>query len=343
MRRNSPWRVRSLLFVLALGILLPMTLLVVYLINHQYTQGQRQAENEALRLAQLTADTAQTFLEDARGVLKTLAQRPQMVAKATGSSPDCDPIFSSFKEFYPQLSNMSLSTPEGFLVCSSLAQPGNKPLPVADMAWFKQVYERQRFVVGPILYGPINKSWISVLAEPVRDAGGTMVGALQTPIDLLKFRLMPAAEKLPPQIFIVIFDSQGTILARSREATRFVGSNVLAQSRIVALALERKQGTAMSSGIEQETRFYGFTPVSGTDWTVLAGIDADYALAGARKSALTGALVGGGLVLLVLGLAVVLSRRIANPILAVSEAAQKVGAGQLALREIGRASCRERV
>jgi hypothetical protein len=53
---------------------------------------------------------------------------------------------------------MSLSTPAGVLVCSSLPQPDNRPLPVAHMAWFQQVYQRQEFVVGPIVYGPINKN-----------------------------------------------------------------------------------------------------------------------------------------------------------------------------------------
>jgi diguanylate cyclase (GGDEF)-like protein/PAS domain S-box-containing protein len=332
MRQRLPWRVRSLLYLLAAGILVPMVVLQAYLIHHQYDQGQRQAEAEALRLAELTADTAKNFIEDARGVLQTLARRPQMLAKATGAGRDCDPVFASFKEFYPQLSNMSLSTPAGFLVCSSLAQPGDQPLPVAHMDWFKEVYARQEFVVGRIVYGPINSNWISVLAEPVRDASGAMVGALQTPIDLLKFRLVPAAEKLPPEIFIVIFDSEGNILARSRDAERFVGTNQLAHSRIMGVALAQKQGTAKSYGIEGIPRFYGFAPVPGTDWTVLTGINADYAEAGAQQNAQTSMLVGGALALLVLGLVLLLSRLIARPLLQVSHAATQVGAGQLSLR-----------
>ena len=147
-----------------------------------------------------------------------------------------------------------------------------------------------------------------------------------------RFRLVPAAEKLPRQILLVIFDSQGNILARSRDAERFVGTNVLGQSEIVTLAVTRKRGTAESAGIERVHRFYGFTPVAGTDWTVLAGIDADYALADARENAITSAMVGGGIVLLVLVLALLLSRRIARPILTVSSAARQVGEGQFNLR-----------
>lgn len=327
MPQEVRWSVRSLLYLLAASLLVPMALLQVYLINHQYAQDQRQAETEALRLAQLTADSVETFIHDSRHVLETLARRPQMVAKATSANAACDPIFGSFKEFFPQLSNMSLSTPAGFLVCSSLPQPGGKPLPVSHMDWFKQVYARQQFVVGPIVYGPINKNWISVLAAPVRDAGGRMVGALQTPIDLLKFRLMPTAGKLPPEIDIVIFDQHGTVVARSRNAERYVGIRWFADTEILTLTQTRQQGAFKSSGEDRPDRFFGFSRVADTDWTVLAGIDADYALAGARHNAQTSALVGATLVVLTLGMALWMGRRIARPMQSVHEAARQVGMG----------------
>lgn len=324
--------VRGLLYLLAGAVILPMAMLLSYNVWQQYHTGRVLAQAEALRLAQLTADTAETFIKDARGVLTTLARRPQMLAKIANPEQPCDEIFPTFKEFYPQLSNMSLSTPAGVLVCSSLPQPGNRPLPVAHMAWFQQVYQRQDFVVGPIVYGPINKNWISVLAEPVRDGSGKMVGALQTPIDLLKFRLMPAAERLPPQIFIFIVDIQGNVIARSREAESYVGRNLLDKSEILRIAVKQRQGTAQSMGIERIPRFYGFTPVAGTDWIAIVGIDVDYALAGVTRSAQASALAAAGIVVLVLLLAVALSRRIARPIQAVSLAARQAGAGGLDVR-----------
>jgi diguanylate cyclase (GGDEF)-like protein/PAS domain S-box-containing protein len=332
LRLRPAWTVRGLLYLLAAGVIAPMAMLLSYNVWQQYENGRALAQAEALRLAQLTADTAETFIKDARAVLTTLARRPQMLAKAANPGQSCDEIFPTFKEFYPQLSNMSLSTPAGFLVCSSLPQPGNQPLPVAHMAWFQQVYQRQDFVVGPIVYGPINKNWISVLAEPVRDGSGRMVGALQSPIDLLKFRLMPAAERLPPQIFIFIVDSQGTVIARSREAENYVGRNLLDKSEILRIAVKQRQGTAQSMGLERIPRFYGFTPVAGTDWIAIVGIDADYALAGATHSAQASALAAAGIVVLVLLLAMALSRRIAQPIHAVSVAARRASGGGLDVR-----------
>lgn len=330
MRHTAQWSLRSLLYALSAAVFIPMALLVGLNNARLYEVGQDVAEAEALRLAQLTADTTETFVQDAREVLATLARRPQMLVTLAGG--ECDPIFPSFKDFYPQLSNMSLSNPDGFLICSSLPQPGGKPLPVADMAWFQQVYSRQEFVVGPILFGPINRNWISVLAEPVRNAEGTMIGALQTPIDLLRFRLLPAAERLPPEIVITIFDRSGMIVARSRDPEGHVGTNASATYPIMAIAAAQDHGTAEAADVEGVMRFYGFTPIQGTDWIAVAGIEADYALAEARRSTITSILIAAPIMLLVFLLAIWLSRRIGDPIKQVSEAARLAGDGRLDTR-----------
>jgi diguanylate cyclase (GGDEF)-like protein/PAS domain S-box-containing protein len=326
MWHSGRWSLRSLLYTLSAAVFIPMALLVGLNIAHLYESGQDLAEAEALRLARLTAYTTETFILDARQVLATMARRPQIAAALAGGQ--CDPIFASFKDFYPQLSNMSLSNPAGFLICSSLPQPDGKPLPVAHMAWFQQVYERQEFVVGPILFGPINRNWISVLSEPVRSADGKMIGALQTPIDLLRFRLLPAVDQLPPEILITIFDTDGNIVARSRDPEGFVGRNVSMEYEILEIAITQHEGTADAVDSEGVPRFYGFTPIEGTNWIAVAGVDADYALAGARRNAL----IGAPIMALVFLFAIWLSRRIGQPIQQVSEAARLAGSGQLDTR-----------
>lgn len=72
---------------------------------------------------------------------------------------------------------------------------------------FTQVHRPQAFTVGPIYRGPVTKRPVSVLAQSVFDPSGKMIGTLQTLIDLLKFRLIPAADKLPSSTIISIFDS----------------------------------------------------------------------------------------------------------------------------------------
>ncbi|MDX5445812.1 MAG: EAL domain-containing protein [Zoogloeaceae bacterium] len=330
MRSLRRWTLRSLLYALSAAILLPLALLVGFNIVRLYDAGRDAAQEKALRLADLTADTTETFIRDAHEVLQLLARRPQMAAAIRGG--ECDPIFKTFKEFYPQLTNISLSIPAGYLICSARAQPDDKPLPVADQEWFKQVYAREDFVVGPILFGPINRGWISVLAEPVRDSDGQMIGAVQTPIDLLRFRLVPAADKLPDHILITILDREGRIVASSRDAGNSIGRSVPPDFPPLALIHTKPEGVTEGTDENGVRHFYAFSPILGTDWIAVAGVDAEHALADARRSAFTSALLGLPIILLVWLFALWLTRRIQSPIERVTAAARAGAQGQLDIR-----------
>lgn len=318
--RWSNWSLRALLYLLTASVLLPCAALLAYSVYAQYKQDEQAAAAAAYSLARLTTDNVQTFLSDARNVLETLARRPQM------QQAGCDPVFKEFKDLYPQFSNLSRSNPEGYIVCSTTAQPGNSNTFVGDADWFKQVYSQQTFTVGPIYRGPVTKRLVSVLAQPVIDPSGTMVGALQTPIDLLKFRLVPAADKLPSSTNIAILDSRGTVIARSREPDQYVGTNIRS-TPIIEILLAQREGTARSVSSQGIERMYGFMPVPGTDWLVLAGISTEAALADARQAALRNLLVGAAILILVLLLAITLSQRITRPVQTMRETARKVAGG----------------
>ena len=321
----SKFSVRGWLHILTGAIVVPMAILLTYTVYNNYRQEEQAATTASYNLARLTVDNVQAFLDDARVVLDTLARRAQM------QHPGCDPIFKDFKDIYPQLSNLSRSSPDGYLVCSARDEGDNRLTFVGDMAWFKQVYERREFVVGPIVFGPISKGYVAVLAHPLFDADGTMIGALQTPIDLLKFRLVPATNKLPAATVITIIDKEGTIIARSQNPEKFIGKNVR-NVRMIGSILRLRNGTIKATSVEGIERLYGFLPVPGTDWMVLAGTDTEVALANARYAAIESSLVGGAIVLLVLLLAIYFARRIAGPILAIRETAKTIASGDMTPR-----------
>jgi diguanylate cyclase (GGDEF)-like protein/PAS domain S-box-containing protein len=319
---RSKWSLRGLLYLLTASVVLPGAALLAYSVYSQYKQDEQAAASEAYNLARLTADNVQAFLSDARQVLAVLANRPAM------QQPGCDPVFRDFKDLYPQFANLSLSRPDGYLVCSSTIQPGSGTTFVGDTPWFQQAYSQQGFIVGPIYRGPVTGRLVSVLAQPVVGPSGKMVGALQAPIDLLKFRLVPAADKLPNSTVIAIFDTRGNVVARSQEPEKYVGVNVRG-TPIIDILLARKQGTARSISSQNVERIYGFLPIPGTDWLVLAGISTDVALAGARQAAIRNVLSGSALLIAVLLFAIYLSKRISRPMLAMQDAARKVAAGDL--------------
>ena len=321
----SRYSVRSWLHGLTAAIALPMSLLIAFTVYDRYRQDEIDAARASYDLARLTASNVGGFILDSKAVLMTLAKRPQMLDK------ECDLIFKDLRDFYPRLSNFSRSTPEGFLDCSSLPQARTNLTRVGEMAWFKKVYRERDFVVGEILFGPLNNAWISVLAYPLLNSDGAMVGALQTPINLLKIKLLPASDMLPAATIITIIDSSGNVIARSADAAKFIGRNVR-EFGMVKTVLERRDGTIKTFSLEGVERLYGFVPVPGTDWIVIAGTTADIALKSARNAALTGSVVGLTILAAVLLLGWYLAKRIAGPIQNIRRVAAGVANGDWSRR-----------
>lgn len=323
MKKRATWSVRRLLYVLTAAAVIPPAGLLGFSVYEQYQVDSRNASVSAFNLAQVASDNVQTFLSDAEQVLAKISARPLIRNR---SSQDCDPIFGEFKDLYPQFSNLSQSSPDGYIVCSSTAQRGGIPTFVGDTAWFKQAFNTQKFTVAQPYLGPVTKRVVAVLAHPVFSTEDTMVGSVQMPIDLAKFRVIPGADKLPESTIISIFNSAGILVARSRDADQFVGKN-LSDAPAIKMFLSQRRGTGRSTSSQGVDRIFGFVPIPGTDWIAVAGIATDVVLQDAREAALRNLVLGGLTLLLVLALAVYLANRISRPIAAVQAAARKVAAG----------------
>ena len=317
-----------MLYLLTAAAVIPASVLLALSVYHQYQSDERDAAQSAHNLARLTADNVHTFVSDAQQVLAKIATRLQENAV---SARQCDPIFAQFSDLYPQFANLSQADPRGRIVCSTMAQAGNTPTYVGGAAWFNQVFATQKFTVGPPYLGPVTKRIVAVLAQPTFDRAGNMTGSIQMPIDLARFRVIPGAEKLPESTIISIFDSAGVLVARSRNAEQFVGKN-LSDVPGVKLLLRQRQGTGRSTTSEGIERVFGFTPIPGTNWFAVAGIATDTVLHNARQSALRNLCFGGLTLLLILALAVYLSKRIAGPMTLVRETARQAAAGDLDVR-----------
>ena len=325
---NQLWRLRTYLYLLALGVLLPAVLLVSWNGYSQYVQAEDAAKREVYSLANIGADSTALFLSDAERLLKELASRIQ---SHPSPSHGCDPIFKEFTTLFPKFANLSQSTPDGYIVCSSAPQPGNKNTFVGDAQWFNRVYQQQKFVVAQPYKGPVTGRMVSVLAYPIKNEAGTMTGALQLPIDLINFELMPGAGKLPKAINVSIFDATGLLIARSQAPEKFIGKD-LRNVDAVEHFLKIRDGTIRSVSSEGVERIYGFRPVAGTDWIVVAGIATSEALKGSRVTARNNAILGtAGLALAAL-IAFIISKQIARPIVSMQETAARVARGEYAQR-----------
>ena len=164
-----------------------------------------------------------------------------------------------------------------------------------------------------------------IIGYPVRDQAGAIVGALGFHIGLRSIQAVFEQLPLPEGSVVTVTDQRGTILVRTADSERYVGSAISDSPR----RLEQIQTTEELTGVDGIRRMYGNAFVAGGPWVVSVGIPMNVAL---TKSAW---LWGRSFVLLLVGLigwvviAMVLSRRFVRSVSHLETAAKRVAAGDL--------------
>ena len=317
-----------MLLVLVIANMLPVAALLAYTGYQDYQQTQELAAQTAMQLAEVTAQNVEAFLAETRLTMSRLANRPGI---RRISAAHCDSVFFEFKDLYPQFANFSQANLDGELICSTSPQPGGKFTVIRDTVWFKRVTQTRDFVIAPPHIGLVTGKVVAVLAHPVRDDAGRMVGSIQLPIDLLGFKPIVSSSNLPRSTIVTLFDSTGTIVARSQDAERFVGT-MQREAPIIATILSQRYGTARSKSVEGVERIYGFRPIKDSDWYVLAGISAEAVFKDAKAAALRNTVGGLAIFAFVAWFALYTRRLIVTPVLALRQAAQQVADGALDVR-----------
>ncbi len=225
----------------------------------------------------------------------------------------------------PAWAAITVARADGQVLVNTLTTPGRQAYSLADEPYFRQVVQTKR----PALSGyrrsrGAGLNVVSVGVPVVR--GGAVQLVLTASLDLDVLSRILHDHALPARWTAAILDANGTIIARSRNADRFVGRK--ATPRLLERSQRAAEDVFEDVTQEGEPAFGAFARTRNAPWTVVIGLPMD-ALAKPIRGTLGLALLGGlGLLALGLGLALVLARRIAGPISALSGAATALGRRQ---------------
>jgi diguanylate cyclase (GGDEF)-like protein len=207
---------------------------------------------------------------------------------------------------------------------------------VASRPWFKEGL--QRMAIGDVHEAVLLASLLTEratgepyrfvdLAVPVRDSNGKLLGVLGGHLNWdWASRLIKDVEANDGDTDsdLSIIDKNGIVLVGPEKG------NVRYSGEKLANILRTRQGAFVEMSGDQRmlTAFYvgtGHREYQGLNWIVTASQPASVALAAAIRSAET--IVGIGIVTALIGLslAILLSRRIARPILAITQEADRIG------------------
>jgi PAS domain S-box-containing protein len=322
---------RSRLVLLVLAALTPGAILLTYSIHEATERSIDQARNSLMTLARVTATGTSRFLAANKESMELFARRPQ-VRLLDGRR--CDPVISDFRDMFPSFANLTTITLDGTAVCSAVPQPGGKPVNIAKTEWFQRSIVEKRFLAGHPFVGPITGRWVSVLVSPIRDEHNAVTGFVGLPLDLKLFAPGIEGTQLSPGMRAGIVTNDGYLVWRSEDQEGLVGRYV-GNVPVVRRIMETQNGNLDGTGTDGIHRLYAVAPIPETDWYAFVGLPSAPLYDKARNDARTIAFFGLLGLFAALVLALLLARRVADPISGISAAARAIKEGTDARAPIG--------
>src|SRR5262245_29084921 len=317
-------KLRSHLIILVLVAVLPLLAFSGILLGLA-ADSERGATERGLRATGRAMGTAVDHtLDNAIGALEVLA---------TSDLLDADDLAAFHAaaaralEAQPGWLSVAVVDPQGRQLLNTLRPTGTELPPPADTRTVNVVLAQRTPVVSDLISGDLPARAHVVVAVPVL-RNGRLRGALLTALDATTLVLVLQSQYLPSGWAAGIVDGRGVVVARTPDPERFIGQP--ATPNYVAFTEGRDAGSARVAGLDDVRRHTVFNRLQHARWTVYLALPATVMDAVLQRS--LWAVIGGGVVFLGAGivLALLVGRRLTAPIVSLSSAAARLGAGELA-------------
>jgi signal transduction histidine kinase len=255
---------RQLVRLVAASVV-PAALAAALLIGYSYDRERALIEDRTLDIARALAQTVDRELASAQAALIVLATSPYL------ASGDLAAFHRQAQDAIRDLPGDSfvLSDASGQQLVNTL-RPFGEALPLrGNRPQLRRLFETGQPAISDLFVGQVMRRPIIALDVPVR-RGDRVAFALAMGVFPERLGEILARQKIPPDWVVSIFDSQGTIVARTRAAERFVGQKG-------APALVQRMAQVAEGRVETETlegipvaAFFSRSAVS--HWSVAIGI-----------------------------------------------------------------------
>lgn|GEM_PF-916535 len=314
---------------IALGVavvMLPMLAFLAWLVWKEVSLVHDAAHEKVRMLASGTAADLRRALDQFESALAHAAVRPAVKAL---DPLRCDRLAVEYVRVSPAVVGLEVRDAQGRTIC-----PGGDHVAAAAMgpaaASLDSSAEDNALAVRSYMQARTQGKF-AIFSYPVRGEDETTEGWLLLAVDLLVLndRLLNAT---PPGAVVTVLDRQRTILLRSLEPARFIGSRpTAAQDSGTPWPLPRNRLVA-GTGRDGIPRLLASATVPGVGWEVVAGLPRDAVLAEYRGTVLRTVAIGAALCLLALMLGWRMSATVANPIAHLEKTAASIASGNRSVR-----------
>jgi PAS domain S-box-containing protein len=324
----SSWSIKTQMLILIFVMSLVPLGIITYSAVQKYESDRQDAWLTAERLCNEVGNQQNVVLSGAEQLLSSLGYIPCVNKRdsvATGA------LFAELARKNPGISNILIADTSGLVWASALPMRGT--VRADDRRFFKNVLATGQFSSGEYTVGRVLSKPALSFGYPLRDSSGTIRDVAIVSFTLDGYNQLLKMKKMPANTSLVLTDHRGVILFDAA-APEFIGKEDK-KDLVQRFTEGADKGRFEAIGITGKQRYFAYQKLRLKSEQV----PYMYVRTGILKKQLISddlmLSVGimGLVTLMAIGMAVVISRRgITNKIVALRDAAQQVGTGNLQVR-----------
>jgi diguanylate cyclase (GGDEF)-like protein len=313
--------IRTHLLTLVAACVIPAIVASAFLVYQNHRLQRERTYLDAERVARNLVADVDGELQGIESGLRVLATSAEL---ERGDLPTFHTRALEALKFQ-NAASYALTDRSGQLVLSTLRPFGSLLAPSGVAAQLAPVFSARSVVLSDLFQGTLINRPLIVMAVPVQRRG-EVVYTLNASLSPQRLTDILVRQKLPEGWVAALLDSSGTIVARSRDAARFVGQRAV--EPLIKASHERREGTLETVTKDGVPVLTAYSRSGTSTWTIAVGAPRQ-ALIAQVEQGLTGIGIGM-MVALVFGLwlASSIAARIASAVRGLIEPALALGSGR---------------
>jgi signal transduction histidine kinase len=251
-------------------LLIPLVAAIAWSANQTRLGRLAEVRDQSALVAATAGAELDQYFDGVVALASVLARHPIV---ATLERDKIDPLFADLLGDQSTVTSLVLTAPDGRILGASRALPLS--LAQLPQEYVTEVIRTNQPCLSDLLTTEVGGKPIVMLGYPVRGERAAVIGVLGLGIDLARLQALFASIPLPEGSVVSIADRDGRVIARSRDASAFIGKldgATRVRGGATPVVTERK-------GLDGVERVYGDVAVMRGGGTLSVGIPTAVVLA----------------------------------------------------------------
>jgi signal transduction histidine kinase len=264
--------IRRQILAVTIALAVPFALVIGWSANRTRIERERELQEQAGTVAVTAAAYLTQYLTSIDSMASALGLDPHVVQL---DRAECDKLFVTVLHNQPLLLNIVLTDRTGLIKGTGLPSRATSPSVTVALPYVMDVVGSGKPVISELITGAASGKPTIIMAYPVINPNAQLVGVLGIGLDVSHLQTLFSSIPLPDGSVITLNDENSRVLARSREADRYIGKF----SRAYPLPPRDVPRTQTLVGLDDVERFYGNAVIDRGPWLLSVGIPTSIALA----------------------------------------------------------------